>query len=326
MTTTTEATPALRDVSEFPLDTFRDAARELRRPFTAAAVKFKVQATWPKDNPTGGLIVCYIDARLVVERLNLILPDRWSDGYEPTAKGLMWCHLTVDGITRSDIGEGDGKGLVSDALKRAAVKFGIGVSLYATPKMILNVNDGHLKVKRTNKGPSLELTPNGETRVRDIYSAWLDVRGAQAFGSPLDHGDADDAQGDAETGELPAEAITDDAPSEPRRGEIPPLDSPDPAPANGNGAHVDPNARIGQQLLDELVATKQSARLPDTEQAREWMRQTLTKIGVSDVPDRVTLATLRRLTHAQGSTLLDVLTEIVNKRAEQEAAEGQVSA
>lgn len=318
MSTETPTLPAVRDIGEFPLDAFRDAARELRRPFTAAAVKFKVQATWPKDNPTGGLIVCYIDARLVVERLNLILPDRWADAYEPTAKGLMWCHLTVDGITRSDVGEGDGKGLVSDALKRAAVKFGIGVSLYATPKMILNLNDGHLKVKRTNKGPSLELTPNGETRVRDIYSAWLDTRGVQAFGAPLDHGDVLDAAGDAEAGELPSEAT--DAPDldGSRASDVPALDSPehDPAPSSG------PNARIGQALLDELVATKQAARLPDTERARDWMRQTLIKLGVDNPPERVTLATLKRLTQSQGNALLEVLTEIVNKRAEQEASEG----
>jgi hypothetical protein len=50
--------------TEFPVETYKEAARHLRRPFTQAAVKFKVQATWPKDNPTGGLIVAYIDARL----------------------------------------------------------------------------------------------------------------------------------------------------------------------------------------------------------------------------------------------------------------------
>jgi hypothetical protein len=184
----------------FPVDSYKDAAPHLRRPFTAAAVKFKVQATWPKGNPTGALIVSYIDARLVVERLNLICPHLWHDEYEPTAKGLMWCSLTVDGITRRDVGEGDGKGLVSDALKRAGVKFGIGVSLYATPTIMLK-SGPHLKPKGQGDRATLELTPAGESQVRQTYAAWLKSHGTKAFGEPLDHGDVEGAQGDAEVSE-----------------------------------------------------------------------------------------------------------------------------
>lgn len=206
------------DDVHFPLDSFKDAAPHLRRPFTAAAIKFKVQATWPKQQPTGGLIVCYIDARLAVERLNLIVPHLWSDHYEPTASGMMWCHLTVDGITRSDVGsDQQGKGLVSDALKRAAVKFGVGVSLYAVPKMILNVSDGHLKPRRD----SVELTPNGETNVRNLYAAWLDTIGKEAFGEPLSHGDSEGAQGDIEADAPPVPTTNggdaSDVTPEPRR-------------------------------------------------------------------------------------------------------------
>jgi hypothetical protein len=110
----------------------------------------------------------------------------------------MWCHLTVDGITRHDVGEGEGKGLVSDALKRAAVKFGVGVSLYAIPKMILSTEDGTVKQKRTKDGVTLEITPKGEKQLRAVYAQWLDLHGSEAFGAPLDHGDLDGAQGDHE--------------------------------------------------------------------------------------------------------------------------------
>jgi hypothetical protein len=189
--------------TEFPVETYKEAARHLRRPFTQAAVKFKVQATWPKDNPTGGLIVAYIDARLTGERLNLVVPHLWHDSYRPVGSGQMWCDLTIDGITRSDVGEGVGKALVSDSFKRAGVKFGIGVSLYAIPKMILDTQSGALKQKRTNDGLTLELTPRGETILRNSYAAWLEARGTQAFGEPLDHGDAPDAMGDAEDGNQP---------------------------------------------------------------------------------------------------------------------------
>lgn len=191
--------------AEFPVESFREAAPHLRRPFTSAAVKFKVQATWPG----GALIVSYIDARLVIERLNLIVPHLWSDTYTAVGGKQMWCHLTVDGITRHDVGEGEGKGLVSDALKRAGVKFGIGVSLYAVPSMMLNDDMLKRKTKKQRDGKDKEevtLTDRGEKHVRGLYEAWLKDHGREAFGEPLSHGDVEGAQGDHEAeSPVPAE-------------------------------------------------------------------------------------------------------------------------
>jgi hypothetical protein len=104
----------------------------------------------------------------------------------------------VDGLTRSDVGEGyQGKGLYSDALKRAAVKFGVGVSLYAVPKIMLAKRDG-LRDVRTQKGPSLALTDQGEIRCRAIYTDWLNDAGEAKFGQALDHGDVAGSVGDPE--------------------------------------------------------------------------------------------------------------------------------
>ena len=180
-------------MSELPVDTFREAAPYLRRPFTTEAVRFKVQSSWA----SGALIVGYIDAHLVIERLNLVCPE-WHDAYEPTASGLMWCHLTVGGITRSDVGDGQGKGLVSDALKRAATKFGVGVSLKRLPRMVANDEGGHLKRKASGGGKeTVTLTSKGEQHVRDLYKRWLAAAG-EGFGAPLDHGDIAGAVGDHE--------------------------------------------------------------------------------------------------------------------------------
>lgn len=231
----------------FPLDTYKDAARHMRRPFTPAAVKFKVQAVWPKDNPASGLIVSYIDARLAVERLNLLVPHLWHDAYRPVGSGQMWCDLTVDGITRSDVGEGQAKGLVSDALKRAAVKFGIGVSLYAIPKMILSAGDNSLKQKKSREGLTLELTPKGEHILRGMYEHWLDQHGRQAFGEPLDHGDMADAQGDAEAEDTPAE---------------PAVPAPEPQAEVLSGVQViDPERAvlIGEAMRDRAMTVRQIA-------------------------------------------------------------------
>jgi hypothetical protein len=196
-------------------DSFRDAAVHLRRPFTPAAVKFKVQTTFgpqEKDKPrTGALIVSYIDARLVFERLNLVCPHLWQEPeYIDTRHGLM-CALTVDGLTRRDVGEGDGKALHSDALKRTAVHFGVGVSLYAIPQIKLfeeHVKNGNLKSVKTQKGMSLVITDKGDTLLRKGYTKWLGEHGVQAFGPPLDHGDR---EGHMDT---PEAAAPDEKPSE----------------------------------------------------------------------------------------------------------------
>ena len=182
-----------------PVDSFREAAPYLRRPFTSAAVKWKLQTSWAG----GGLVVPYIDARLVIERLNLVCPHLWSEPeYVPLGKSLI-CKLTIDGITRQDLGSGyEGKGLFSDAFKRAAVKFGVGVSLYALPKLILNDSDGHLERKKRGEKEFVNVTANGVTRAMQVYELWLDTIGEKHFGVPLDHGDVLEGLGDVEAGDV----------------------------------------------------------------------------------------------------------------------------
>lgn len=192
--------------SEFPCASFKDAAQHLRRPFTPAAVKFKPQSVLGDDGK-GVLCVAYIDARLVYERLNLVTPHLWQHAFRPVGDGLMWCDLTIDGITRPDVGEGKGKALASDALKRAAVTFGVGVSLYAIPQQrIWKDTQGGKLVSIWSSGTKPNGKPKYDARIedagaaflRDVYAHWLEAVGIKAFGEPLDHGDVIDAQGDAD--------------------------------------------------------------------------------------------------------------------------------
>jgi hypothetical protein len=177
-------------------DSYKAAAVHLRRPFTPEAVRFKVQATFgPKETPSGALIVSYIDARLAVERLNLVCPHLWSETFQGTSSpNFLLCRLTIDGITREDVGEsakGFSKDLVSDALKRAAVHFGVGVSLYAIPQIKLfkeHLENGNLKLTGQGK-KSLVITDKGDALLRKGYARWLAEHGVQAFGPPLNHGD-----------------------------------------------------------------------------------------------------------------------------------------
>jgi hypothetical protein len=202
----------LRD-AVLPVDTLKEAFPHLRRPFSPAAVKWKVQNDWT----TGAVIIAYIDARLVIERLNAVCPTFWEPRFEQIGDNLMVCHLTLDDstrkITRSDVGAGQGrtaddraKAMRSDSLKRAGVHYGVGVPVYSMKAVTLNVGegDGELRtVRRERKqrdgSKRQETVPILDRRTErwlsEMYEAWLAKRGIAMFGPILDHGDEFGATG-----------------------------------------------------------------------------------------------------------------------------------
>ncbi|MCW3018621.1 MAG: Rad52/22 double-strand break repair protein [Solirubrobacterales bacterium] len=195
----------------FPVDSLRDAALELRRPFEVKAIKWKVQnAIGAKDNPSGGMVVCYMDRGLVIDRLNMVIPHLWSMQFSELERGHMLCKLTVDGVTREDVGEGGTlKARYSDSLKRVAVHFGVGASLSRVPKSKLTVSDKRAKIWTGHDGKKhVDITQAGLDYLRARYETWLADVGIAAFGEPLLHGDLGDAQGDDEVAD---ESIIDDS-------------------------------------------------------------------------------------------------------------------
>ncbi|MBA4187738.1 MAG: hypothetical protein C0467_06935 [Planctomycetaceae bacterium] len=120
----------------------RAIAIALSAPFQPKEVKFKPQMV--KNNRA--LAMGYIDARLIQDRLDDVLGvENWQDKYDFLPDGSVVCRLRLKlggrWITKTDVGSpseqpdsGDRvKAAVSDALKRAAVKFGIGRYLYRLP-------------------------------------------------------------------------------------------------------------------------------------------------------------------------------------------------
>ena len=114
-------------------------AQALAAPFDAAEVKFKPQTV----SGNRALAVPFVDARVIQDRLDDVLGVMgWQDSYECLPDGAVVCRLKIrlgeEWITKEDVGgqseqpdEGDRrKAAFSDALKRAAVKFGIGRYLY----------------------------------------------------------------------------------------------------------------------------------------------------------------------------------------------------
>ncbi|MBN8867531.1 MAG: hypothetical protein J0H98_08250 [Solirubrobacterales bacterium] len=190
------------------VDNFPDAYEDLRRPFTAAAVRWKIQSSFEG----GALCVAYIDARLVAGRLNKVCPGIWSAKFEPHQAGGLVCHLTIGEITRSDYGAAENrdqgvklKGDFSDALKRAAVHFGVGESLYVVPKAYLREGN-HLQPKRSGNG--YLLTDQGQGELRNRYALWLKNGGEAAFGPTLDHGDIEQEVSPTEPAEILADLIS----------------------------------------------------------------------------------------------------------------------
>ena len=124
--------------------------RKLAEPFPPGEVQWRVEAL--SRDKKRALVVPYVDARTVLDRLDKVVgPEGWHDAYEvlSDAERLVKdergerrerlcevkCRLTVLGVTKEDVGEGDSlKAAFSDALKRAAVKFGVGRYLYRLEK------------------------------------------------------------------------------------------------------------------------------------------------------------------------------------------------
>lgn len=122
---------------------WRQIGRALAAPFPPEAI------SWRPQGKTGAhkrvQLLPYIDARDVQERLDDVVgAGGWSFQLEPLVVGgdeLMVARgrLTILGVTKDDVGTASNwepsKGCASDALKRAAVLFGIGRYLYALPEV-----------------------------------------------------------------------------------------------------------------------------------------------------------------------------------------------
>ena len=205
-----------------PASSIGEALPLLRRPFPPEALNFKIQAQDRGDPPRWGQVVAYLNARDVSGRLNAVCGGRWHARYRPLAAELrpvlvgnqgqvrpdptvfVVCSLNVFGVIREDVGEARDdpqrvrapKAAYSDALKRAAVQFGLGHVVYAMPRRFMNVGGG---VERLPiKGGRLRLSADNERWLRERYAEWLEDEGVGLFGAVLDHGARAGMVGDEE--------------------------------------------------------------------------------------------------------------------------------
>lgn len=114
-----------------------EAATALRKPFPPESVG---------KLPKGGVMLDYVGHAAVTDRLLTVDPD-WSwdfaiyraDGTPvlDDGSGNLWITLTVCGVTRKGVGDGkSAKERIGDALRNAAMRFGVALDLWAKENLV----------------------------------------------------------------------------------------------------------------------------------------------------------------------------------------------
>lgn len=141
-----------------------DLYKKLCAPFAAQDLEWRVGST-TKDK-TRGMMLPYVTNRAIMNRLDEIFGfDGWSATFREHHNGVI-CKLTVkvgdvwvakeDGASNTNI-EPE-KGGISDAMKRAAVQFGIGRYLYDAENVWVDLDQWG----RPTQKPSLKLKKGNE--------------------------------------------------------------------------------------------------------------------------------------------------------------------
>lgn len=157
----------------------------LAQPFESELIDWRVGST--NAEKTSGLALAYIDARTVMDRLDAACgPGHWQNKYTP-AGGMLICDLGIkfpqagwvwkaDGAGTTDV-EAE-KGMASDALKRAAVRFGLGRYLYEMDSPWVQLEP---------KGRSYIIKPSERKKLDEIHDqhclkcGWGSRGGVQAY-------------------------------------------------------------------------------------------------------------------------------------------------
>lgn len=142
----------------------KDYLKELKKPFPAKDIEWRVQSAGENGGKVWAKVLPYVSARAIMDRLDAVFGlFGWRDEYAKAPDGGILCRLSVkpdegEWITKEDAAENTKveavKGGVSSAIKRAAVKFGIGRYLYKVPIMfaIINPNGSHYQSGKKDLG------------------------------------------------------------------------------------------------------------------------------------------------------------------------------
>lgn len=173
--------------------------KNLHAPFPPNEIEWRVGST--TADKASGLALAYLTARNVMERLDEVCGvENWQDRYEFHGKRTI-CYLSIrvagEWITKAD-GAGDSdveaeKGAISDALKRAAVKWGIGRYLYSLDNIWVETEpagrSARIKKPEFRKlekmlADKFGLPPSDMGNINEAAAEVADVAAQPAAGSP----------------------------------------------------------------------------------------------------------------------------------------------
>jgi hypothetical protein len=144
-----------------------EQAAALRKPFPDAAVG-KLPKPYKKDSPRGECKVCggyhglpavhldYVGHAAATDRL-LQVDCEWT--WEPFAlteqglpaldrEGNLWIRLTIAGVTRPGVGDGNSmKERIGDAIRNAAMRFGVALDLWTKEDLHDTLNPSEARAK-----------------------------------------------------------------------------------------------------------------------------------------------------------------------------------
>jgi hypothetical protein len=231
-----------------PARTHAEAMILLRRPFAPGAIGFRAMTKVAHQGRAyaGAQVAAYLNAQSVTQRLNHVVPGRWTMQFAPVApelvgegsrKRYLACRLAITLPVENggpdveavfeDIGEMDSgsfaglKALYSDARKRAAVAAGIGAYLYtALAPVVLPIGAGDRQVQaisRTGSKPDLlVLSKATEEWLRQGYARRMTSEAVRrGLGEMLGHGEPESGMGQGEAGEATQAGDADSAERQP---------------------------------------------------------------------------------------------------------------
>ena len=176
---------------------------KLREPFSATAIEWRIAQAGQKDGKVWAKCVVYITGRAIMDRLDDVCgPGDWQVEYR---EGVGHLHAGI-GIKREDewvwkwdgtgllattkglSGTDAGKGDFSNALKPAALAWGIARDLRNVGELWAIVNDsGRFYAAKSDKAPAFHwdpprlpdsATPNGQNPIiAEMERLWLDAQG-----------------------------------------------------------------------------------------------------------------------------------------------------
>ena len=150
--------------------------KDLAAPFPAMDVEWRVQSSGKKGDRLWAKVLAYITNRAIMNRLDEVCgPGGWSNEYKEGPGGGVLCGITVlipgesngnpalleltkwDGAENTQIESV--KGGLSDAMKRAAVQWGIGRYLYKLDAGWAEINDKGAFSAKTKEGQWFKWDP-----------------------------------------------------------------------------------------------------------------------------------------------------------------------